>query len=103
MTLTIPPTWTELEEAGYVWQSRTTCKACGREMEWWVSPAGRWLALELAPEMGGARTLHTLLCPKAGQFQRQSVKTQLREDAKKLTNKRGNRERYRKTQARLFS
>jgi hypothetical protein len=99
---TIPPTWTELEEAGYVWQSRTTCKLCGKEIEWWRSPAGRWIPVERVQEVHGARMVHTMLCPNADQFQRQAVKEELKQDEKKLTRKRAGKERYRKTQARLF-
>jgi len=98
----IPPTWTELEEAGYVWESRTNCKYCGKEIEFWRSPAGRWIPVELAPEMGGARMLHTMLCPKIDRFQRQAVKEELEQDVKKLTNKRAGKDRYQRTQARLF-
>lgn len=98
----IPPTWTELEAAGYIWESRTTCKACAREIEWWRSPAGRWIPIELVAEMGGARMLHTMLCPKIDQFQKQAVKEELEQDVKKLTNKRAGKECYQRTQARLF-
>lgn len=93
---TIPPTWKELEAAGFVWQSRTNCKNCGREMEWWKSPSGRWIPVELVAEAGGARMVHTMLCPKADQFQRQAVTDSFQEDEVKMSKKEREKARYRR-------
>lgn len=101
---TIPPTWKELEAAGYVWQSRTNCKNCGKEMEWWTSPAGRWIPVELVAEAGGKRMVHTMLCPKADQFQRQAVTEGFKSDEDNLSKKQKGKAKYRKEQTgRLFT
>jgi hypothetical protein len=75
MTPSIPPTWKELEAAGYEWHSRTLCRGCGQEIEWWRTPSGRWMPIELVPEMGGQRMAHWGLCPKADEFRKQAIRS----------------------------
>ena len=84
---TIPPTWTELEAAGYVFEYRTTCRGCGRQIEFWKTPSGRWMPVEICPEMGGQRMAHWGLCPKADEFRRQSVKVDTKQEESQMSKK----------------
>jgi hypothetical protein len=52
-----PATKEELEAAGYLFDNDAKCRACGADMEWWITPNGKKMPMvvkEIRP--GGLMT-----------------------------------------------
>jgi hypothetical protein len=60
-----PKNDTGLVEAGYEFDNRAHCRGCGAEIEWWITPRKRKIALD-----PGTLEPHWATCPNADQFRR---------------------------------
>lgn len=61
-----PKTEQELKEAGYRYEGKSYCRACGAQMAWYNTPKGKHIPLNadnLEP--------HFALCPKRNEFRKQ--------------------------------
>ena len=61
-----PETITDLAQAGYRYESDAACRGCGARIEWWTSPAGKMMPMEVDND-GNCET-HWANCPKAKEF-----------------------------------
>lgn len=71
-----PTTRTELEAAGYRFQSRGSCsgRSCGAEMEWWISPSQRPCPYDAMPEPDSPVMSHFATCPDGAEFKRKKAR-----------------------------
>lgn len=63
--MTFPKTEIELEQAGYEYEGSGKCRACGQEIAWYRTPAGKRMPLE-----EGTLEPHWAKCPNAKDFRR---------------------------------
>lgn len=62
-----PSTLDELRSAGYRFDQYAHCRGCGAVIEWWYTPAGRKMPMDVH---GGKVESHFATCPKAAQFRK---------------------------------
>lgn len=60
-----PKTDTELNQAGYSFEQKTTCRACKKEIEFWLTPKGKHIPLD-----AGTLEPHWSTCPNANEFRK---------------------------------
>ena len=65
-----PPTRDALVAGGYVFSNHARCKGCGQEIEWWTTPRGRKMPLNLMQEGSSAAASHFSDCPDEPLFRR---------------------------------
>lgn len=63
-----PETITELANAGYKFQNDAACRGCGARVEWWETPSGKKMPLDV-DEDGNCES-HFATCPKAKEFRK---------------------------------
>lgn len=69
MTITFPATREELTHAGYSPSYTRPCKKCGEMLEFWSTPTGSFMPLEMN-RMTAKRIPHWQVCPFADEFRR---------------------------------
>lgn len=80
-----PRSRTELESKGWSFERRGRCsgKTCLATIEWWRSPAGRWIPLEQTfktdPNMLVA---HHVMCPDVADFKQKPAAEKLAKEPK---------------------
>jgi len=60
-----PKTDTELVAAGYEFENKTKCRACGADIEFWLTPRGKHMPLD-----SGTMEPHWSTCTKAWEFRK---------------------------------
>lgn len=60
-----PRTVAEMTDAGYLYSNDSICRACGAAIEWWVTPRGKKLPVNL-----GTAKPHWATCPQAELFRK---------------------------------
>ena len=60
-----PKTDTELVAAGYEFENKVKCRACGADIEFWLTPRGKHMPLDV-----GTLEPHWSTCTKAGEFRK---------------------------------
>jgi hypothetical protein len=68
-----PETLDELQAAGYKFAGTGTCRGCGVQMAWFVTPNGKKMPMTRKPggEIPKRFESHHAVCPKRGQFKKQ--------------------------------
>lgn len=61
--MAFPKTDTELTQQGYEFESKTRCRGCGAEIEFWLTPNGKHIPLD-----PGTLEPHWSTCPNAKDF-----------------------------------
>jgi hypothetical protein len=59
----------ELRAAGYTFDNDAHCRGCGAAIEWWKTPKGKMIPMDVTPE--GDCEAHWANCPKAKDFRNQ--------------------------------
>lgn len=68
--MSFPATLAALEAEGYKRQYYTRCRGCNAPMEWWKTPAGKMLPMEVMSAPDAPAISHFANCPKAAQFRK---------------------------------
>lgn len=63
-----PATLDELRAAGYRFQEHSRCRGCKAVIEWWITPAGKKMPMDVTD--GGKVETHFATCPKVAQFRK---------------------------------
>jgi hypothetical protein len=63
-----PETIQELIKAGYHYDSDANCRGCGVRIEWYITPSGKKMPLDVDPE--GNCCPHFANCPDAESFRK---------------------------------
>ena len=64
MATKFPETPEDLEEAGYEPGNVSTCRGCGQKIQWWKTPKGKNIPLDVDCKP------HWATCPEAESFRR---------------------------------
>ena len=70
--MNFPTTRKSLEEAGYEHTSNAHCRGCGAAMEFWSTPHGRSMPMDLMPQEDSPAISHFATCPEAPRFRRKA-------------------------------
>lgn len=63
-----PATRDALIAAGYVFENHSVCKGCKKEIEWFTTPAGKKMPMDLMPEGSSPAISHWSTCPDRDSF-----------------------------------
>jgi hypothetical protein len=63
-----PETTTELVASGYKFDNDANCRGCGERIEWWVTPNGKKLPMDV--DADGNAEAHWSNCPNAKDFRK---------------------------------
>lgn len=61
-----PTTVEELKAAGYVFSNDANCRGCGSRIEWWTTPKGKKMPMDV--DESGNCVSHWSTCPNAKDF-----------------------------------
>lgn len=71
-----PSTFADLGPAGYRYAGHGTCKGCAASIEWWLTPAGKRIPLNLMYNGGRSPVIpHHSTCPNVEQFRKQKAQS----------------------------
>jgi hypothetical protein len=63
-----PETTTELVNAGYRFDNGANCRGCGASVEWWITPKGKRMPMDV--DADGNCEPHWSTCPNAKEFRK---------------------------------
>jgi hypothetical protein len=66
----LPRTLGEMKSAAYVFSNRAPCKGCGVEIEWWTSPKGALLPMNVMNKSGDGAVVHLETCVIGAAFRK---------------------------------
>lgn len=70
-----PMTLDQLRAAGYRFDNLAYCRGCGALIEWWITPAGKRMPMDVTDNISSAKTqAHWATCPKAQDFRREKTR-----------------------------
>lgn len=58
----------EMMRAGYKYDNHSVCRGCRAEIEWWITPAGRKMPIDLMPTGSSVWMPHHATCPDVASF-----------------------------------
>jgi hypothetical protein len=61
-----PATLEELKAAGYVFDNDSACRGCGGPIQWWKTPKGKFMPMDV--DLDGNSKPHWATCPNAKDF-----------------------------------
>lgn len=64
--MAFPETTSELVAAGYVFDNDANCRGCGVRVEWWITPRGKKMPMDV--NENGDCEPHWASCPNAKDF-----------------------------------
>lgn len=56
--------------SGYIFSNHSKCRACGAEIEWYETPKGAKMPMDLMPAGSSPAQSHWATCPNADSFRR---------------------------------
>ena len=70
-----PKTRSDLISAGYALSVRGVgvCGGCHKKIEWWITPAGKRMPMDLMPDDTSAAISHFTVCPYAKNFRKRQA------------------------------
>jgi hypothetical protein len=68
--MAFPKTFAELKDAGYRFSDHGVCRGCKQEIEWWETPRGKMIPLELMREPRSPVVPHHATCTHVDQFRK---------------------------------
>jgi hypothetical protein len=66
--MAFPTTIEELVKAGYVFSNDGTCRGCGARIEWWTTPRGKKMPMDV--DADGNCASHWSTCPAVKDFRK---------------------------------
>lgn len=71
--MAFPQTLNELEANNYRFNGHGRCKGCGAAIEWWYTPEGGRMPLDIMLEATTPVTSHFATCPNAAEFRKRKA------------------------------
>lgn len=68
--MAFPKTFEEMKAAGYVFDNDATCRGCGDDIEWWITPAGKKLPMNPMSSGWSPATSHFTTCSDVDSFRK---------------------------------
>ena len=63
-----PRTFDEMKSAGYRFDNHSKCRGCGEEIEWWLTPTGKKIPMNLMPKGDSEARAHFSTCTSVDSF-----------------------------------
>jgi hypothetical protein len=60
----------ELRAADYKFDNHATCRGCGEEIEWWITPKGSKMPMNPMPSASTPAVTHFSTCTEAESFRK---------------------------------
>ena len=58
----------EMKNRGYVFDNDATCRGCGDDIEWWVTPTGKKIPMNPMPSSSTPAVAHWSTCTEQDSF-----------------------------------
>ena len=68
--MAFPRTFDELKAADYKFSNDAICKGCGDDIEWWETPKGKKIPMNLMTAGSSPAVAHWSTCSDAASFRR---------------------------------
>lgn len=68
--MAFPKTLNDMVPAGYTFDNSATCRGCGEDIEWWVTPTGKKIPMNEMPHGSSTASAHWATCPEAPSFRK---------------------------------
>ena len=65
-----PKTAEDMKAANYRFDNDATCRGCGDEIEWWVTPTGKKIPMNPMPRGTSEAVAHWSTCTEGDSFRR---------------------------------
>ncbi len=65
-----PQTFDGMKAAGYKFDAHARCRGCGQEIEFWLTPRGKKIPMDLMPNGDSKAVSHFATCPDAPLFRK---------------------------------
>jgi len=66
--MSFPKTLKEMVPAGYRFDDIATCRGCGDDIEWWITPSGESIPMNEMPHGSSPAIAHWSTCTEADSF-----------------------------------
>ena len=68
--MAFPRTLNEMTTAGYGFDNHATCRGCGDEIEWWITPNGKKIPMNPMERGSSPATAHWSTCTERDSFRK---------------------------------
>jgi len=68
--MAFPKTLDEMNAVGYKFDNHATCRGCGADIEWWITPRGSKLPMDPMERGSSEAVSHFATCPESDSFKR---------------------------------
>jgi hypothetical protein len=68
--MAFPRTLDEMTTAGYKFDNHATCRGCGDDIEWWITPTGKKIPMNIMDRGASTATAHWATCPEQDSFRK---------------------------------
>jgi hypothetical protein len=75
--MAFPKNLSEMKPAGYKFESHARCKGCGEQIEWWSTPRGKKIPMNVMETGSHAAVAHWTTCSEAPLFRDEAKKKDL--------------------------
>lgn len=65
-----PQTLNELKAANYSFSDYATCRGCGADLEWWITPSGKKIPMDPMTSGDSKAVPHWSTCSNADDFRK---------------------------------
>ena len=65
-----PATLDDMKRSGYTFRNDAVCKGCGEDIEWWITPEGKYIPMNPMPRGVSDAKAHWSTCTEAASFRR---------------------------------
>lgn len=69
--MAFPKTMDEMNAAGYKFDNHATCRGCGDDIEWWLSPKGSKVPMNPMDKGTSPAVSHFATCPNSSDFRKE--------------------------------
>jgi hypothetical protein len=66
-----PKTLDEMKAAGYKFDNYATCRGCGDDLEWWITPTGKKIPMNPMDRGLSDAVAHWSTCSEADSFRKE--------------------------------
>ena len=68
--MAFPRTLNDMIPAGYQFDNHSTCRSCGNDIEWWITPRGSKIPMNPMNSGLDSATTHFSTCTEADSFRK---------------------------------
>lgn len=68
--MAFPKTLDEMKGAGYSFDNSAICRGCGDDIEWWITPSGKKIPMNIMERGVSSAIAHWSTCSEADSFRK---------------------------------